>query len=145
MRFIRWLRWRWFCWRNAICPIHRVPTAQGDVRCSWTECKICTAEAEEQAESEIQRKLEGFQMINLGDRVRDRITGFTGIAVARAEYLYGCNRFSVLPEKLADKKIQESQWFDEPQLDLVKAKIIIGNQDTGGPQPAPRRNPDPSR
>ena len=34
-------------------------------------------------------------MINLGDEVKDRVTGFIGIAVSRTNYLNGCDRIDV--------------------------------------------------
>ncbi len=33
--------------------------------------------------------------IELGDKVRDTVTGFTGIAIGRAKWLYGCDRIVV--------------------------------------------------
>lgn len=30
--------------------------------------------------------------VNLGDRVKDQVTGFEGIAIARTEWLFGCPR-----------------------------------------------------
>ena len=38
--------------------------------------------------------------INLGDKVTDTISGYSGIVVARYEYLNGCVRFQVEPDKL---------------------------------------------
>lgn len=58
-------------------------------------------------------------MLNLGDRVRDKITGYTGIIMARTEWLYGCNRYIVQAEALHDGKPVEHQAFDEPQLEVV--------------------------
>jgi len=58
--------------------------------------------------------------IHLGDLVRDPISGFQGVVTARTEWLYGCIRISVAPEKLdKDGKVQDAQWFDEPQLEFL--------------------------
>lgn len=62
--------------------------------------------------------------VELGDRVEEAITGFVGIAVARTEWLFGCVRITVQPEKLKDNKIGETQTFDEPQLKLIKRSIV---------------------
>lgn len=63
--------------------------------------------------------------VELGDRVKDRITGFSGIAVARVEWLYGCERFAVQPETLAkDGKYQDNQYFDAPQLAVVAKQVV---------------------
>jgi hypothetical protein len=62
--------------------------------------------------------------VRLGDRVRDEISGLEGIASARYEYLYGCVRVCVRPEKLKDGKPVESTVFDEAQLRVVKAGVV---------------------
>lgn len=63
--------------------------------------------------------------ITLGDRVRDKISGFEGVATCRTAWLYGCIRWMVSPEKL-DKggDIIAPQVFDEPQLALVSANVL---------------------
>ncbi len=70
--------------------------------------------------------------IKLGDRVKDSITGFKGIATARAEYLYGCVQVLVQPESIKDGAIVKSQWMDEQRLD-VKSEA-----EEGGLQNSPR-------
>lgn len=70
-------------------------------------------------------------MVKLGSKVKDSITGFTGVATARAVYLYGCVQVLVQPGKLENGKIVESHWFDEQRLDTVSAAK------SGGPQPVP--------
>jgi hypothetical protein len=55
-------------------------------------------------------------MVKLGDKVTDSITGFSGIAVARTEYLYGCVRITVQPTELRDGKPQDADYFDEQRL-----------------------------
>ncbi len=64
-------------------------------------------------------------MIELGDRVKDAISGLTGIATGVTTWLYGCKRVAVQPEKLGkDGKTQDLVWFDEPQLKVVKTQAI---------------------
>jgi hypothetical protein len=63
-------------------------------------------------------------MVKLGDRVRDKISGFEGIAAARTEYLNGCVRITVEPEGLHDGKPVEAQWFDEQQVDVIEAGAV---------------------
>lgn len=81
-----------------------------------------------------------MQKINLGDKVKDTVTGFTGIAVGRTVWLHGCNRISVQPEGVnKEGKVYEAQGFDEPQLIVVKAKKVKeGDHRTGGPRDEPR-------
>lgn len=52
--------------------------------------------------------------IELGKKYKDNLHGFEGVAVARAEYLHGCNR--VLIEKMKDDGTIVNEWFDEPQI-----------------------------
>ena len=67
-------------------------------------------------------------MIKLGELVKDRISGFEGIATGKSEYLYGCVRILVEPKKLKDGKPIEGEWIDEQRLTKIcKAKV-------GGPQ-----------
>lgn len=61
--------------------------------------------------------------INLGDRAKDRITGFIGIVVAEMHWLYGCRRLTLQPETLKDGKTQERESFDEPQLEVVERAV----------------------
>lgn len=72
--------------------------------------------------------------INLGDKVKDTVTGFSGIAIGRTIWLHGCSRIIVQPEGLTkDGKTFETQAFDEPQLVTLKSsKIKEGNHKTGG-------------
>lgn len=78
-------------------------------------------------------------MIILGTLVTDSLSGFTGIATSRTEYLYGCVRVYVEPKALHDGKPVEGQFFDEQRLTLETPATA------GGPMPAPTRNPDPRR
>lgn len=84
-------------------------------------------------------------MINLGDEVKCSITGFKGIAIGLTEYIYGCKRVGVQPRVDKDGKHAECQWFDEPQLQVLKKnKIENGSSKTGGPLPSvPRKVNNP--
>ena len=65
------------------------------------------------------------EKIELGDRVKDKITGLKGIVTARHEYLYGCLRMAVQPEEGKDGKPIETFVVDEPQLELLKKGVIV--------------------
>ena len=81
-------------------------------------------------------------MIELGDKVKDTVSGFIGIATAKHSYLQGCDRISVQPSIDKEGKLPEVQAFDEPQLEVLKAKKVVrkkGNK-PGGPMPY-RDNP----
>ncbi len=85
--------------------------------------------------------------INLGDKVRDTITGYTGIAIGRTEWINGCTRIVVQSNKLKeDGTPSDSQHIDEPQCELIKpAKQKAERVETGGPVPMPKRAENPKR
>lgn len=85
--------------------------------------------------------------INLGDKVKDSVTGFTGIVVGRTTWLHGCDRLIVQPEGInKEGKIYDNNSFDEPQLVLVKkAKTKEGDHSTGGPRETPIQKSGVSR
>lgn len=79
--------------------------------------------------------------VKLGDKVKDTVTGFQGIAVARTTWLHGCDRINVQPVELdKDKKPLEAVVFDEKQLIVVKAAVVASEENkksttkTGGPR-----------
>lgn len=81
---------------------------------------------------------------NNGDRVRDRISGFTGIVTGRTDFLNGCIRYAVTPEKVKTGQTHEPTWFDEQQLELKKAGAIkVVPLRAGGPRPDAPRLADP--
>ena len=79
-------------------------------------------------------------MVELGDKVKDEITGFEGIAVAKTYYLHGCIQITVCP-KVNDKgEVPESLAFDEPQLKVIYKKKAPKPKPThGGVRKEPRR------
>lgn len=81
--------------------------------------------------------------VKLGSKVRDSLTGFEGIAVARTEWLYGCSRVGVESTVLKDGKPIGTEWFDEQRCELVeemKPKVSPQSSATsGGPQKDPTR------
>ena len=60
-------------------------------------------------------------MIELGSKVRDRISGFEGVAVARTVWRQGCARITVQPKVDKDGKLPETASFDEPELEVLNA------------------------
>ena len=78
------------------------------------------------------------QIIELGDTVKDSISGFVGIAVGKTTWLYGCDRITIHPQGLTKEgKLFDTQSFDEPQLVIVKKakkKDVPENHTTGGPR-----------
>lgn len=89
-----------------------------------------------------------FQAIGLGDRVKDPITGLTGIAVCITTWLHGCIRIGVQPETLHEGKPLDDRYFDQSQLVLVESGVhtpmVLGV--VPAPEPEQRRsNGGPAR
>ena len=70
-------------------------------------------------------------MIQLGNQVEDVITGFTGIATAKVEYINGCTQFCVTP-KSRDGKMPDGEYFDHQRLRFVAEALALPSSDTGG-------------
>jgi hypothetical protein len=95
--------------------------------------------------------------ISLGDKVKDKISGFTGIAIGQTTWLNGCVRITVQGPTDKDGKLTQSECFDIQQLEVVKSEffkpailqdVAIAQEQrrrTGGPMPAPQRQRDPRR
>jgi len=60
----------------------------------------------------------GFE---LGEILKDKITGFKGVVMGRTEYFTDCIHYGLLSQKLSDSgKPIDWQWFDETRLIKVK-------------------------
>ena len=70
-------------------------------------------------------------MIKLGSKVKDKITGFTGVAVQRIEYLYGCVRYGVEGKVGKDGKAP-FEYFDTQRLERIGKAVEPVVQETGG-------------
>lgn len=82
--------------------------------------------------------------MQLGDIVRDKLTGFTGVIIVKSVYLNGCFRMGVQSKKLTkDGAVPDALHFDVEQLELVKAKVHAPTSRSGGPCDAPKRAPNP--
>jgi hypothetical protein len=75
--------------------------------------------------------------IKLGEEVKDRVTGFQGIAVSRTTYLQGCDRIGVQPKAKKDMTLPDIESFDDVDL-VVTGKGITEEKeeikDPGGPR-----------
>ena len=51
--------------------------------------------------------------IKLGDCVRDTVSGFTGIVIAKSEYMSGITKYCVESIELDNGKMAPEYWLDE--------------------------------
>ena len=78
--------------------------------------------------------------VTLGNKVRDIVTGFEGIAISRIEYLNGCIQYGVKPKVNKDGKHLDVEYIDQEQIEVISkgvtAKVTKLTSDTpGGDQP----------
>ena len=62
--------------------------------------------------------------VEIGDRVKDKVSEFEGIVISRTEFMAGCERIEVQAEKLHEGEPVEPQLFDAPNLDVIKQSAV---------------------
>lgn len=70
-------------------------------------------------------------MIRLGSKVRDKVTGITGIAITESRFLTGCLRYSIQPPMDKDGKRPSIESGDEHHLDVLELPEETGIMPTG--------------
>jgi hypothetical protein len=97
-----------------------------------------------------------MKSVKLGQVVKDKITGFKGVAVAVCRYINGCTQVEIQPQVLKDSFPVKSAWIDIQQLETVKKtkepfdeagtyRERRGRPGKGGPGDyPPKRHPDPA-
>ena len=75
----------------------------------------------------------------LGVTLRDRVTGFEGIAVCRTYHLDGCTQYGLAQRVDKEGKKRDTEWFDWQRLEQVDKGILgkISKDPNGGPRDNP--------
>lgn len=85
----------------------------------------------------------------LGKRVKDKVTGFSGVATSCAFDLYGCVQVIINPGLGGDGKLGDQTWFDIARLEvldhtpvMIRPDFIEGDSAEGrkGPAEKPAMN-----
>ena len=66
-------------------------------------------------------------MILLGQKVKDKVTGFEGIAVSRVEYMNGCIQYGVRPRYIeAEMKgiYPQAEYIDQDELEKLYPEAL---------------------
>jgi hypothetical protein len=79
--------------------------------------------------------------IKLGHEYKDVISGFTGIAIAKTEWINGCVRVTLSPKLDKDGKFQDSVCLDIEQLEATGVSVDIKPKEVGGEHDVPKREP----
>ena len=69
----------------------------------------------------------------LGKKVRDKVTGFEGIATSKVEFIGGCIQFCVKPKSKKDN-MPDGAYIDIEQLEVIGKGPKITPRPTGGNQ-----------
>jgi hypothetical protein len=76
-----------------------------------------------------------FQFSN-GDRVKEKVTGFSGIITGICFYLTGCTQYLVTPPSKDGMTKSDAQWYDEGRLELMEAAVVdVSNVSADIPAP----------
>ena len=87
-------------------------------------------------------------VFELGDQVRDVVTGITGIVTGRSQWITGCNSLGISRPLDEKGEVRELHWCDEMRCRSEGEAIgelpgVLGAPReaarTGGPQPTPQR------
>lgn len=65
------------------------------------------------------------QMKLLGTKVRDRVTGFSGVVASLSFDLYGCVQAVVTPPVDDKGEMKDGRWFDTSRLDVIDATPVM--------------------
>lgn len=81
------------------------------------------------------------KQITLGKEVRDRVSGYKGIAISRTVYLQGCSRVGVQPKVRSGGELPEPKDFDEPDLVEIGPGVFdtSDKEESGGPRFMPSK------
>ena len=62
--------------------------------------------------------------MQMGDLMRDQVSGFEGIATGKAQYINGCVKW-LLEGKIRDDGKMPTEWFDEQRVVVVTEAAFI--------------------
>jgi hypothetical protein len=64
--------------------------------------------------------------VELGDRVKDVVTGYEGVVTVFMRCMTGCDQFAVQSGTVnADGKLSDAFWFDRHRLQMSAAPIAF--------------------
>jgi len=63
--------------------------------------------------------------MKLGQTAKCKITGYEGVIMQIADWMYAEKRIGLLPRKLLEGKLQEEMTFDINQCELVDKTIVV--------------------
>ncbi|MGR3220922.1 MAG: hypothetical protein ACUZ8H_14055 [Candidatus Anammoxibacter sp.] len=76
---------------------------------------------------------------NMGDRLKDIVSGYEGIVMNIAQYSTGCVHYGLDAQNLKDGKTCDWEFFDTSRLVLIEAEVV--KFDLVRPVSGPCQNP----
>jgi hypothetical protein len=79
--------------------------------------------------------------MRLGQRAKDKITGFEGILIGHADYLTGCAQYLILPSA-KDGEYKEGHWLDEGRIEVLGDAFEpedVSSEGNGADREAPKK------
>lgn len=74
----------------------------------------------------------------IGDMLKDRVTGCQGVVLAITFYSTGCIHYGLCRQMKEDGFLPEWEWFDQSRLEMVNKGVVEFNitpEKPGGPFP----------
>lgn len=77
--------------------------------------------------------------MKLGQKAKDKVTGFSGRITGRTTYLTGCDQYLIQPTAKSEGEFQDARWFDEQRLSVFDETdvLTLENQRAGADVAAP--------
>ena len=72
----------------------------------------------------------------LGEQVKDTITGFQGVIIAKTKWLNGCVRYGIQSKKRTAEGKSIEDTIDEQQLVSIEKPKKVKSRNPGGPMPS---------
>lgn len=76
---------------------------------------------------------------DLGQELKDQVTGYQGVCMVRAEYFTGCRHYGVLSHELnKDGEERAWNWLDESRWEAVDIHATLNTPATATSGPYPK-------
>ena len=59
-----------------------------------------------------------------GDILRDKVSGFEGVVMVRAEYSTGCIHYGMQSQEMKDGSPRDWEWMDQSRLESVSKRTV---------------------
>ena len=83
--------------------------------------------------------------IKLGSKVKDKVSGLTGIVTAQLRYISGCIQYGVVGKASKDDKIPDTHYLDENRLTVLSGGVELAQRPAGGEHTPPKFQGAPTR